>query len=202
LQRADDRQALTATERVIMKRNVKKVAVGSQNPVKLQAVQRAFRRVFPDSDLQAIAVEVTSGVDDQPRGDPEALSGALNRARAASKEYPTADFCVGIEGAVKDTTVGMEAFAWVAVTSQRLVGKGRTATFYLPERVATSVRTGTELGQAIDALFDTVGSKRREGAIGLLTQGVLGRAELYEQGVLVALLPFLKPSLYPDSVVL
>jgi inosine/xanthosine triphosphatase len=183
-----------------MSRNVKKVVVGSQNPVKLQAVQRAFRRVFPETEHKAIAVEVTSGVDDQPRGDPEALSGALNRAQAASKKYPTADFCVGIEGAVKDTEAGMEAFAWVVVTSQRLVGRGRTAAFYLPEQVATSVRTGTELGQAIDAFFETVDAKCREGAIGLLTQGVLGRAELYEQGIIAALIPFLKPGLYPDSV--
>jgi len=179
-----------------MDRKVKTVVVGSRNLVKLQAVEQAFRRVFPQEELDAVGVNAPSGVADQPTGDHEALSGALNRAHAASKQAPTADYCVGIEGAVEDTAAGMEAFAWVVVVSQRLVGKGRTATFYLPEAVAQLVRNGAELGEAIDTFFDTVNAKYEKGAIGLLTGGVLGRAELYEQGVIAALIPFLNPGLY------
>ena len=183
-----------------MDRKVKTIVIGSRNPVKLQAVQLAFRRVFPEVEIHVITVDVASGVADQPMGDHEALSGARNRARAASKQAPTADYYVGIEGAIKDTAAGMEAFAWVVVVSQRLAGKGRTAAFCLPQAVAKLVRDGTELGEAIDAFFDTVDAKCREGAIGLLTRGVLGRAELYEQGIIAALIPFLKPGLYFESV--
>lgn len=56
-----------------MNRKVRSVAVGSQNPVKLQAVQRAFHRVFSGDDVVTTVVDVTSGVADQPRGDAEAL---------------------------------------------------------------------------------------------------------------------------------
>ena len=65
---------------------------------------------------------------------------------------------------------------------------------YLPDS-----KTNLTLREAIGAFFDTVGAKHQEGAIGLLTQGVLGRAELYEQGVIAALIPFLRPGLYSDS---
>lgn len=182
-----------------MDSDVKTIVVGSRNPVKLQAVQRAFRRAFPEDVFHVVPVSVSSGVADQPEGDHEALSGALNRARAASNQVPTAAYGVGIEGAINDTAAGMEAFAWVAIVSQRHVGKGRTATFYLPEGVAELVRKSAELGEAIDTFFDTVDAKRNEGAIGLLTRGILGRAELYEPGIIVALIPFLTPDLYGDQ---
>jgi inosine/xanthosine triphosphatase len=183
----------------MMNRTRKRVAVGSRNPVKLQAVEAAFRRVFPEDEFVTIAVDVTSGVADQPRGDAEALSGALNRAQAVSAAEPTADFCVGIEGAIEDTEAGMEVFSWIVVTSQRRVGRGRTATFFLPEQVAGRVRRGAELGEAIDAVFGTVDARSREGAVGLLTGNVLGRVELYEQGVIAALIPLRNLDLYPDS---
>ncbi len=182
-----------------MNRNGKRVAVGSRNPVKLQAVQDAFQRVFTDDEIVTGAVEVTSGVADQPQGDAEALSGAFNRARAVSAEEPTADFCVGIEGAIEDTDGGMEVFSWVVVVSQGHVGRGRTATFFLPEQVAERVRRGAELGEAIDAVFHTVDARSSDGAVGLLTRGVLGRAELYEQGVIAALIPLRNLDLYPKS---
>jgi inosine/xanthosine triphosphatase len=174
-----------------MHQKTQTIVIGSENPVKLEAARRAFSRVFPEMKLHTVTCKVASGVASQPQGDDEALSGALNRARAASTQVPAADFFVGIEGAVADTADGMKAFAWVVVLSEQLLGKGRTATFYLPEAVAQRVRNGGELGDVMDAFFGTKGAKRNEGAIGLLTRGILCRTDLYEQGIIAALIPFI-----------
>jgi inosine/xanthosine triphosphatase len=176
-----------------------KIAVGSRNPVKRRAVERAFGRAFPHTVWQACDVDVHSGVNDQPQGDHEATTGALNRAQAALAAVPDASFSVGIEGAVHDTPAGMEAFAWIVVLTDQLIGKGRTATFYLPDGVAQRVRDGAELGAAVDFWFKTVDAKRREGAIGLLTAGALDRTELYVQGILAALIPMMPTTPRPSD---
>ncbi|GLI69489.1 hypothetical protein VaNZ11_014122 [Volvox africanus] len=58
------------------------VLVGSKNPVKVNAVQRALQRCFPSLDLTITGREAASGVPDQPYGDQETLAGA--RARVAA----------------------------------------------------------------------------------------------------------------------
>lgn len=102
----------------------------------------------------------------------------------------------GIEGGVEDSPQGMAAFAWIVAISAEQAGHGRTATFFLPEEIAGLVRDGMELGEADDRVFGRENSKQVNGAIGLLTRDALDRAGLYEQGVIMALLPFRNPSLY------
>jgi non-canonical (house-cleaning) NTP pyrophosphatase len=72
-----------------------RVAVGSGNPVKVAATERALA----ERDASVEAVPVESGVSEQPRGRAETVEGAENRARRALTpgEY---DLGVGIEGGV------------------------------------------------------------------------------------------------------
>ncbi len=174
------------------------VVVGSTNPVKIRAVEGAFRRLFRDGEWSFDAVEVPSGVAHQPRSDEEALSGAERRAANAMASRPEAGFWVGIEGAVVDQGTEMASFAWIVVlgSSPRMVGKGRTGTFFLPRVVADLVRQGLELGDADDVVFGRINSKQQNGAVGILTGDALSRTELYEQGVLLALIPFKNDALY------
>ena len=90
------------------------------------------------------------------------------------------------------------AFAWVVVHAADRQGRSRTATFTLPEKVAELVRSGHELGEANDIVFAETGSKWKRGAVGLLTSNVIDRAELYEPSVILALVPFMNPRLYPS----
>ena len=173
-----------------------RVVVASENPVKLRAVEHAFRRMFPDRLVDLESLSVRSGVNDQPHSDAETFQGALNRARAARSARPLADLWVGIEGGVAPAHGGLTAFAWVIVLSDEVMGRGRTGTFFLPEAVAQLVREGRELGEADDIVFGREDSKREEGAIGLLTGNVIDRARLYEHGVVMALVPFKNPALY------
>jgi inosine/xanthosine triphosphatase len=170
--------------------NTVTVAVASRNPVKLSATRMAFMKAFPGSDIQVEGVSVPSGVADQPTTDYETLTGAENRARALSNGR-AADFCVGIEGGIARTEHGVEAFAWVVVQRNGVTGRSRSCSFELPPAVVELLDAGFELGDANDRVFGTENSKHDQGAVGLLTNGVIDRTALYEPAVILALVPFL-----------
>jgi inosine/xanthosine triphosphatase len=173
------------------------IAIASHNPVKIQAALGGFRRMFPDQKYDAHSLSVDSGVGDQPRGDEQTLQGALNRALACREAFPSAAYWVGIEGGVSWFDDELAAFAWVVVTDGVRTGKARTGTFFLPPQIAHLVAQGYELGEADDIAFGVQNSKQANGAVGLLTGDALDRQGLYEQAVLLALLPFKNLDLYP-----
>ncbi len=181
---------------------MKTIVIASKNPVKVRATLHAFQRMFPGELFAHETVSVPSGVPDQPRSDQETVTGAANRAGHAARRFPQADYWIGIEGGIADEGTEMTAFAWVYILGQGLSGKGRTGAFYLPEAVADLVRQGKELGQADDIVFQKDNSKQENGAVGLLTGNVVDRAQLYEQAVVLALIPFRNPTLYPPQTVL
>lgn len=176
-----------------------KIIVASQNPVKVQAVQGGFTRLFPGTVFAVDTVRVPSGVSDQPGSSAETRQGACNRACRARQEHPQADYWVGVEGGIEDEGDCMAAFAWIVVVDRLRTGQGRTGLFYLPPAVAALVRQGKELGDADDIVFGKTNSKQANGAIGILTGDVLDRAAFYEQAVILALLPFKNPQLYPPQ---
>lgn len=176
---------------------MQEILVASKNPVKIQAALAGFRRMFPGQDFSASGLSVPSGVNDQPFSSQEALVGAYNRARSARQLAPQAQYWVGIEGGVEPFAEELVAFAWVVVAGRERLGKGRTGTFFLPPAVAQLVRDGKELGDADDIVFGRSNSKQENGAIGLLTGDVLNRTAFYEEAVLLALVPFKNPLLYP-----
>lgn len=176
---------------------MKTIVVASTNHVKIEAAKQAFQKMFPQEELQVQGISVPSDVPDQPRGDEETLQGAINRARNAQKEAPDADFAVGIEGGIEERGEEMTGFAWaVVISKENILGKGRTATFFLPPRVSALVRSGKELSIANDIVFGVTGSKHATGAFGLLTGDVLTRTGCYIDAVVLALIPYKNKDLY------
>ncbi|AKQ47508.1 inositol monophosphatase [Rufibacter radiotolerans] len=174
----------------------KKIVVASTNPVKVRAALAGLQRMFPGQEFLAEGISVPSGVADQPMSDQETLQGALNRVQRAREKQPEADFWVGLEGGVDRVGSDLTTFAWVVVQAGEKIGKARSGTFFLPPPVAQLVAEGMELGHANDQIFSQVNSKQKGGAVGILTQGMLDRQELYVQAVLLALVPFKSPELY------
>lgn len=179
---------------------MKTIVVASKNPVKIGAVQAAFRRMYPAEEFEMQGVSVSSGVGHQPISEKQTYRGADQRARNAALAVKAADYWVGIEGGIEDTDQGMVAFAWVVILSAGGTGKGRTGSFVLPEPVAELVRQGHELGAANDLVFGRQNSKQQEGAIGLLTDNAMDRTELYEHAVVLALAPIKSRHLYQRDV--
>ncbi len=175
---------------------MKVIVVASQNPVKARAALNGFQRMFPAEKFTLQTVSAPSGVSAQPCSDAETRQGAGNRAQAAAQACPEADYWVGIEGGVESQGEHVAAFAWITVLDGQRTGNGRTGTFFLPPSVAALIRQGKELGEADDIVFGQSNSKQKNGAIGLLTGNVIDREALYEQAVILALLPFKNPAMY------
>ncbi len=177
-----------------MSETIRRVAVGSANPVKLGAVRAVLAWASPDATVEPVTVP--SGVRDQPFGDDETIRGARNRARAA-REAMDADLGIGLEGGVVDGPDGMRSCAWcVAVHRDGREGVGGSLAMPLPNAVAAMIRDGMELGYAMDELVAAHGTKHGKGAVGILTGGRIDRQGAYEVLVTYALAPFVTPELF------
>ncbi len=179
---------------------MKKIILASNNPVKVKATINGFNKMFQGEDFEVETRHSHSGVGAQPMTDRDTLLGAMNRAASVNREFPEADYWVGIEGGVQEIDGDLAAFAWIVIKSTTQESKGRTGTFFLPPAVARLVQGGKELGDADDIVFGRINSKRENGAIGILTNNVIDRAGLYEQAVVLALVPFLHCHLYNETL--
>ena len=167
---------------------------GSTNPVKQAAVVSVLDGIFPEARFEA--VPVPSGVPDQPWGEEETRTGAFNRAQAVLTRTDAA-LGVGLEGGVVETSFGLMTCAWcVLLNREGILGIGGGANLLLPDRVAQMVRAGVELGTAMDTLVGKDNTKYHDGAIGILTQGLLDRQRAYEVIVKLAAAPFRRPDYY------
>ncbi len=175
------------------------IAVASKNPVKIEAVKEAFSECFFNG-LIFEGFPVPSGVSEQPLGNKETRRGARNRVETLMAQHPGFDYYVGIEGGVSILKGQMTAFAWIFIKTLENEGAARTASFFLPPRIAELVLTGYELGEADDIVFGKKNSKQHNGAVGLLTNDVVIRKMLYKPAVILALIPFLNPNLYPKKI--
>ncbi|MXR41221.1 inosine/xanthosine triphosphatase [Halobaculum sp. WSA2] len=171
-----------------------RIGVGSGNPVKREATERAVTGEdgFGD-DAVVEACPVPSGVSEQPSGHDETRAGAVNRANAvldaADEPY---DLGVGIEGGVAEYEGddGLYLVMWAAVTDGERVGDGAGPSLALPGRIATRVRDGEELGPVMDDVLGESDVARKQGAAGALTGGRVDRTDALRTAVAGALGPF------------
>ncbi len=180
------------------------LAVGSQNPVKLEAArigaaQALSRPDLTDNVFDVIGTLVESGVRAQPIGDDECITGAAQRAIAALEAVPGAEFGIGLEGGVVAVRGGLFACAWcVVVDGWGKTGMASTGRFQLPPRVAELVHQGMELGEADDLVFGRNDSKLHEGACGILTHGKMIRSQFYSPAVLLAFIRFMNGAIFTE----
>ena len=169
---------------------IRRVTVGSTNPVKIGAARAVIHRLAPAAEIAGHAVP--SGVPDQPWGDEETIRGAVARARAA-RALNDADLGIGLEGGVVAAADGsVRTCAWAAVVARDgRSGIGGSLAMQLPERVAELVRGGLELGHAMDQVTGSRDVKHGVGAVGILTAGLVSRQQAYEVLVAYALAPLL-----------
>jgi len=172
-----------------------RIAIGSTNPVKCNAVHAVLSSLYPDAEF--VCIDTPSGVPVQPWGDAETRAGAYNRARSAL-ELTGAELAAGLEGGVQESEFGLLTTAWcVLVDAYGRIGIGGNCCTLLPEAVATQIRAGVELGPAMDRLVDRHNTKHQNGAIGILTKNLETRQSAYEMIIRLALAPFQNPDWYP-----
>ncbi|MBX3013474.1 MAG: inosine/xanthosine triphosphatase [Caldilineaceae bacterium] len=170
------------------------VAVGSTNPVKVQAVRNSIQRIWPNAEVSGVAV--ASGVREQPLSDDEAIDGATNRARAAQLALAS-DLGIGLEGNTQAMAQGIFVTGWAVVVDRHgVIGIGSGGRFLLPAALAAPLQQGAELGHLMDAWVGQVNTKQKQGAVGIMTNGLISRTQALEIAVIFALTRFLNPAYY------
>ena len=164
------------------------IFLGSQNPVKINAVTQAASETWPT--VQVHGVDVPSGVSDQPRTDEETRVGAENRAQSALEDglqsLPDgADDAevlgVGLEGGVFTAEDGsLWNTVWAAVTDAQgnlFVANGER--FELVDPLAAAIKSGKEMGPALSHMSGVSEVNKKQGMIGVVTNGFSDRTEVY-----------------------
>jgi inosine/xanthosine triphosphatase len=172
-----------------------KVVLGSTNPVKARAVENVFRRVYGEASVESVAA--ASGVPSQPFGE-ETVTGAINRAKSAfaPEKY---DVGVGIEAGLFKISGEVEVtidVQYCAIYDGSWLTLGCGSGFEYPPAVLGEVLSGKEVGDVMSRLAGIENLGEKQGAIGVLSMGMLNRTQLTEQSVFMALIPRMNPGLY------
>lgn len=171
------------------------IAIGSKNPVKVKAVKGIFQNIF--GDIEIVAIDLASGVPNQPMSAQEARQGAVNRAKEVLSVTKDAQLGVGVEGGVEKTEMGLMLCGFVVVVNREgKLGVGGGTQLLLPALVQERLETGEELGDIIDHLTGENNTKQKMGTPGVLTRGLTDREDFFEIATAYALVPFLNPEFY------
>ncbi|MGD0056539.1 MAG: inosine/xanthosine triphosphatase [Methanomassiliicoccales archaeon] len=168
-----------------------RVNVGSDNPVKVEAVRRVMSELYREVEIASVCVKTTVG--EQPWGE-NILTGARERARSAIGK---ADFGVGIEAGILELDDGLYGIQFCAIIDKGgIVTSGQSSGFRYPPEIEKRIRAGVAVSKAFDDFCGTKDIGHNEGAIGFLTKGILNRQQLSEQAVQAAMVPRIRPDIY------
>lgn len=153
-----------------------KIAVGTTNPAKLEAVKKTF-----DVNAKIFSIKVASGVSEQPFSDEETVKGAINRAKASQLAF-SSDVGIGLEGGVTETPFGLMLCNWGALVSRNekispIIAGG--ARILLPDSISARLRNGEELGPVMDDFCNQNDIRSHEGAVGIFTNGRVKRDAMF-----------------------
>lgn len=178
-----------------------KIAVGTQNKGKIEAVRQALINYAGYCYANIVGCVVESGVNNQPIGLDETISGAKNRARLAYESL-TSDFGIGLESGIflvphtksdyMDTTA-------CAIYDGQQYHLGLSSCFEYPkEMIKKILNDGKEVSDiALELGFAQDRSFREDGGmIGILTKGVIPRIKYTEQAVHTAMIHLLNEGHY------
>ncbi len=162
------------------------VAVGSTNPVKIEAVKEGFEKVL--GAVEVVGVDVISGVSSHPIGLEETYLGALNRAKNAFEKVQCS-YGVGIEaGLIKVGNHYIDVHVCVVFDGIR-ESVGLSQGFEYPKIVAEKVLEGVEGGEVAEKISGIKDIGKNVGLIGYLTDNNITRKDLCRESVIMALIP-------------
>ena len=176
------------------------MAVGSTNPVKIEAVKTCFNNFFDNVSIEAVEVETKP----QPIGIDETTRGAVKRGLEALKKTG-ADLGVGIEaGLIKleHTITGyINQHICAIIDKQGHITIGLSMGFEFPPEVVEKILSGEakEAEEAMEEISGIKGIGSKTGAIGYLTKEKITRKDLCIQAIISALIPRINPQLYQNK---
>lgn len=159
------------------------LAVGSVNPIKIQAVKNALG----ENDMVVIGTSTSSGVRSQPLSEEETRQGAINRAKN-SLHKTEADYGIGLEAGVFFINDDIYLCHWGAlVDSSENIYISNTPAILLPNKYRNALLAGKDLGEIMRLSTGVQDLGAKEGAIGVFTNNRLNRKQLLTEVVVILL---------------
>ena len=156
-----------------------KVAIATANPVKIEAIKKAFELYF--NDIEVLPFEVKSGVPSQPINE-DVYKGARNRIEEIKKvNNVEVDYIVSCEGGL----INQYGY-WFNVQVIMVEGKdGKDGValsqgFQIPPKYVDEV-INTSIAKVLDRIFEGKGGIRK------LTRDKFTRGDLITDGTIMAL---------------
>ncbi len=172
------------------------VAIGSENPVKIEAVKQAFKKVFPKKKFIFKLAQVSSGVSNQPMSDLEGIKGARNRAKQILEKFK-ADFGIGLEGCIQKIGKNYFNCGWIVILDKNGVeGIASTAKIHVAPKLIRLIKKKNELGDAEDILTGKKNIKQTIGHFGIMTRGIIKREKAYRDATITALSRWIRKDFY------
>ncbi len=172
-----------------------RVAAGTANPVKIQAIRNVFSKIF--KDVEVISVAVDSKVGSEPF-DSDVIKGAVERAKQAYKS--DVDLAVGIEAGLFKNPYAISGYLdvqYCTIYDGEKITIGCGAGFEYPRKVVERVlREKKEIGAVMEELTGIKDIGETIGSIGYLSRRIVDRIALTEQAILMALIPRLNFKIY------
>src|SRR5947208_5610929 len=170
------------------KNGIERIALGSDRAAKIMAVRASVARVAEiDSgwrDASVVARPVKTDAPAMPLTDWELMSGARQRALAVREilveQNLAADLYVGLEGGFHSISVAGDWHTflrgWAFVTDGERGSFGMSPSIAVPPAIVKNVIEGKrELGLVIDVVAGALDVRSRQGAWGVLPNGLLTR---------------------------
>lgn len=154
------------------------IAIGTKNKAKTGAVEAVLNQYIEQAQFEHVSV--ASGVSEQPFSDEETRQGAINRA-VNTRQLTGAELSFGLEGGVHEIDGIMYCCNWGAVAlKDGPVISCAGAQFMLPDEIASELRAGKELGPVMDVYTNEQNIREHAGAIGVFTNNLVDRKEMFE----------------------
>lgn len=168
-----------------------KVHVGSQNKVKVEAVQEILQEYPHLKEAEVVALDVSSGVGDQPKSLEETVEGAINRAKGALQD---ATYGFGIESGlmkVPGTKSGFMDVCVCAIYDGSDHHLGLSSAWEAPKEVMDyMLNDGLDMNDAAykAGLTSSLKVGSEEGLVGVVTKGRLKRKAYTKEAIRAALI--------------
>jgi inosine/xanthosine triphosphatase len=169
---------------------LEKVAVGSENPTKIDAAQQAFAIAFPNHKFVFSGIAAPSGVNEQPMSEAESILGANNRAQFVF-DNSDADFAIGMEGGMYFVNDMWFVSDWVVVRDRNgEKGIAGTPRYFVPEYLAKHVTADFDLSAVLEEKLNKKDIGKLDGYAGMSTNNHITRTTSNRDALVIALAPF------------
>ena len=172
-----------------------KLAIGSYNPVKIEATRKASSIFWKDPEV--FGFDANSDITEMPMTKEETRDGAKNRANSALRwlrknEQDGILLGVGMEGGVCSFRGDWYLFGATFVTDGNVESWGGETMVRLPIKMYEGLEGGKiELGTVTDNLTGEKETKKRGGAIAVLSDNKILRDDLFDFALQQALTPWI-----------